>query len=258
MPTAAGLYYFAYNEDLRSRPPLILIHGAGGSHLQWPPEVRRLLDQRIYAIDLPGHGKSDGLGRQSVEDYAEVIVEFMQAIKLSRAIFVGLSMGSAIALTLALTKPRRTLGLGMVGGGVRLRVAPEILINAANPATFLLAVQTIHEWCFSPNVDQRLKELSAQRMAETRPTVLYGDFLACDIFDVSDQVSKVRTPTLVLCGTEDRMTPPRYSEYMAGRIKNARIHLVDEAGHMVTLEKPSAVAGALLDFVRSINYQPGE
>ena len=58
MPIASGLHYFAHNETLTSRPPVILIHGAGGSHLTWPAEVRRLPGQRIFALDLPGHGDS--------------------------------------------------------------------------------------------------------------------------------------------------------------------------------------------------------
>ena len=63
MPQAAGMYYFSSGEDDWSRPAVILLHGAGGNHLHWPPEIRRLAGQRIYAPDLPGHGKSDGIGR---------------------------------------------------------------------------------------------------------------------------------------------------------------------------------------------------
>jgi len=258
MPSAAGLYYFAFNEDARTRPPLILIHGAGGSHLSWPPEMRRLSNQRVYALDLPGHGRSDGLGRQSISDYAEAVLDFMHTLKLSKAVFIGHSMGSAIALQLALSRPRRTLGLGLIGGGIRMRVAPELITNTSSPSTFPLAVRAVIDWSFSTDTDARLKDLVAQRMLETRPTVLYGDFLACDAFDPGEQVAKVRALTLVVCGVEDRMMPPRYSEYMAGHIKNARLHLVDEAGHMVMLEKPAIVAEQLLEFVNSIPYQPGE
>src|SRR5512144_1734171 len=102
MPVAASLYYFSHNEDERSRPPIILIHGAGGTHLSWPPEVRRLPDQRVYAVDLPGHGKSEGIGRQSISAYARNLVAFMDAAKLSKAVIVGHSMGGAVALTLGL------------------------------------------------------------------------------------------------------------------------------------------------------------
>ncbi|MEJ5225477.1 MAG: alpha/beta fold hydrolase, partial [Anaerolineales bacterium] len=76
MPIAAGLHYFSHNETLTSRPPVILIHGAGGNYLSWPAEIRRLPGQRIFALDLPGHGKSEGIGRQLADDYAQSLREF--------------------------------------------------------------------------------------------------------------------------------------------------------------------------------------
>jgi len=255
MPIAAGLYYFAHEAENDARPPVILIHGAGGTHLHWPPEIRRLNGQRIFALDLPGHGKSEGVGKQSVADYARCVVDFMKALKLRAALIVGHSMGGAIALTLALDHVKCVLALGLVGTGARLRVVPAILEGTVNPATFPLAVQTINEWAFGPNASPRLKELAAQRMAETRPTVLQGDFLACDAFDVMARLEKIRLPTLILCGTEDRLTPPRYSEYLRDHIPSARLLPVKGAGHMVMLEQPAAVANALESFLKEIPYQ---
>src|SRR5512142_1639337 len=98
MPTAAGLYYFAHGAENVSRPPVILIHGAGGSHLSWPPQMRRLHDERILAVDLPGHGKSAGVGHHAVEDYAAGILAFLAALKLNQAVLVGHSLGGAVAL----------------------------------------------------------------------------------------------------------------------------------------------------------------
>ncbi|MGB7874255.1 MAG: alpha/beta fold hydrolase, partial [Anaerolineales bacterium] len=135
MPTAAGLYYFAHGEDLRDRPPMLLLHGAGGSHLSWPPQIRRLTGQRIFALDLPGHGKSEGAGRQDITEYAKAVVEFMEALRLSNVVLVGFSMGSAIAMSLALGNRQRVRALGLIGSGVKLRVAASTLENASNPST---------------------------------------------------------------------------------------------------------------------------
>ena len=77
MPIAASLYYFAHEANNHSRPPVILIHGAGGSHLSWPPQLRRLHNQRMFALDLPAHGKSQDIGRHSIEDYVHDVLEFM-------------------------------------------------------------------------------------------------------------------------------------------------------------------------------------
>jgi pimeloyl-ACP methyl ester carboxylesterase len=163
-------------------------------------------------------------------------------------------MGSAIALTLALDQPEHVLGLGLLGGGARLRVAPLLLESATSPTTFHNAVAQIVSWSFSPHAPEGLTRLAAERMADTRPSVLHGDFLACDGFDVISRLQEVRCPTLVLCGADDRMTKPRYSQFLAENIPAARLEIIPEAGHMVMLEQPQAVASALLDFLDGIVY----
>jgi len=133
MPVAANLYYYTASDNEIGKRPVVIIHGAGGTHLYWPPEIRRLSGYRVYALDLPGHGKSDASrGRQTIADYAGCVLEWLDAIGLNRAVFVGHSMGSAIALTLAIHHPQQVLGLGLVGAGARLRVHPDILENADN------------------------------------------------------------------------------------------------------------------------------
>jgi pimeloyl-ACP methyl ester carboxylesterase len=258
MPTAAGLYYFAHEAETATRPSVILIHGAGGSHLNWPPQIRRLDGQPILAVDLPGHGKSDGVGRQAITEYAADIIGFMDALKLRSAVMVGHSMGSAIALTLAIEYPKRVLGLGLLGGGARLRVAPDLLQSAANPAAFASAVQWITESSYGPQADPRLKALGRKLMAETRPPVLYGDFLACEGFGVLEDLPRIKTPTLILVGEQDRMTPPRLSQTLHGQIPRSRLLSIPEAGHMLMLEQPETVSSALSNFFNSIPYQIGQ
>jgi pimeloyl-ACP methyl ester carboxylesterase len=254
MPTAASLYYFACGEELRDRPPVLLLHGGGGSHLSWPPQIRRLSGQRVFTLDLPGHGKSEGIGRQEIDEYGKTIIEFMKALRLSAAVMVGFSMGGAIALSLALGARKRVLGLGLVGSGAKMRVASSTLEMAANPSTFQSAVETIVENSYSHTADERLKELAVKQMAETRQAVLYGDFLACDFFDVTEVVNKIRLPTLLICGSEDRMMPPNRSEYLRDQIEGARLHVLEGAGHMVMIERPEEVAGLLTGFLDQISY----
>jgi pimeloyl-ACP methyl ester carboxylesterase len=258
MPTAAGLYYFAHEAEIAARPPVILIHGAGGTHLNWPPQIRRLDGQPILAVDLPGHGKSAGVGRQVIAEYAADIIGFMDALKMRSAVIVGHSMGSAIALTLAIEYPKRVLGLGLLGGGARLGVAPDLLQSAVNPSAFASAVQWVTKYSYGPQADPRLKELGAKRMAEIRPPVLYGDFLACEGFGVLEDLPRIKTPTLILVGEQDRMTPPRLSQTLHRQIPRSQLLSIPEAGHMLMLEQPEAVASALSNFFNSIPYQIGQ
>ena len=250
MPSANGLYYFSHDAEDPESPPILLIHGAGGSHLYWPPDIRRLNGFRVVALDLPGHGKSEGIGRQSISDYVEAVQDFMDAVDMPAAVVAGHSMGSAIALQLALDAPDRVLALVMVSGGSRLRVNPSILENAANPATFSLAVKAINDWAFGLESDPRVRELASQRMEkETRPTVLHGDFVACNDFDASERLDEVTKPALFICGTEDKMTPLRYSHAIHEQVKKSELVEIEGAGHMVMIEKSREVAQALEEFI---------
>ena len=257
MPVSRGLYYFASGGHNFSRPPIVLIHGAGGHHLYWPPQVRRLQDQRVLALDLPGHGKSSGTGHQTIGAYARDVAEFIQAVGLSTAVLVGHSMGGAIALAMAEAEPKRVLGLGLIATGARLRVAPELLQAAADPVSFSEAVALAGELSFAPRSSPRLKTLAAARMRETRPSVLYGDFLACDAFDMSARLADIAAPTIILCGAEDRMTPPMYSAFLKARIRGAGLDILPDAGHMLMLEQPDEVAARVELFVNTIKYRPG-
>jgi pimeloyl-ACP methyl ester carboxylesterase len=181
----------------------------------------------------------------------------MDDIPIFRGVVVGHSMGGAIAQTLAQQYPERIVGLVLVGSGARLRVDPLILENTSNQATFPVAVQTIMERAFSPNTDPKLIQLAANNMGKTRPSVLHSDFTACNAFDMMSSITKIRYPTLVICGQDDQLTPARYSQYMASQIPKAELRIIPDAGHMVMLEQPQIVADELSSFLRTLKYAPG-
>lgn len=258
MPTISNIFYFSHGVDNISRPPVVFIHGAGGTHLHWPPQVRRIPNYRIYALDLPAHGKSSGLGSQRISEYARTVIDFLDAMKLNSAVMVGHSMGGGIALTLALDFPKRVLGLGLIGTGARLRVAPQILDSTSRAETFPVAVKLINDAEFGPSVSSRLKELARQRMSEIRPTVLHGDFLACDEFDVMSRLNEISARTLILCGAEDQLTPPKYSEYLLEQIETSHLAIIPQAGHMVMLEQPETFTQTITEFLDTIPYRAGQ
>jgi pimeloyl-ACP methyl ester carboxylesterase len=211
----------------------------------------------MLALDLPGHGKSPGTGHQSIEAYADDVEGFIQSIGFSTAVIVGHSMGGAIALEFAIRRPKRVLGLGLLATGARLRVAPVLLQATADPARISEAVALLGEWSFGPNAESKLKKLATARLAETRPAVLHGDFLACDAFDVTARLAEIDVPTAILCGAEDKMAPPKYSRLLQARIRGASLDILEGAGHMVLLEQPEPVASRIDAFVNGIKYRPG-
>jgi pimeloyl-ACP methyl ester carboxylesterase len=258
MPINANIYYRYSNEGDSESAPVILIHGAGGTHLHWPAQIRRLRGYRLYAVDLPGHGKSEGRGNQTIESYCQSLIQWMDNIRIFRGVIVGHSMGGAIALNMALQYPDRVVALGLVGSGARLQVTPSIIENSSSSTTFTIAVKDIMDRAFSPLSDPRLRELAAQKMETIRPSVLHGDFQACNNFDRMESIRKIRVPTLVICGQDDQLTPVRYSQFLANQIPRAQLRILAQAGHMVMLEQPQAVANELSAFLSTLNFSPGD
>jgi pimeloyl-ACP methyl ester carboxylesterase len=168
---------------------------------------------------------------------------FLDAHQLQQAVVAGHSMGGAIALTMALQYPRRVAGLVLVGTGARLRVLPTILDGTLSD--FDNTVALICEYAYSPHTPRQLVREGQRQMLQVAPQTIHDDFLACDAFDVMDRLGEIRCPTLVICGTEDRLTPPKYSEYLVDRIADSELDLIPGAGHMVMIEKPDLVADAI-------------
>jgi pimeloyl-ACP methyl ester carboxylesterase len=251
MPTAGDIYYLESNGGTKTNPPIVLIHGAGGTHLHWPHNIRRLPGYRIISIDLPGHGKSKGLGQQNIHGYVKDLFNLYHALDIYRALLIGHSMGGAIALSMAINHPENVIGLGLIGTGARLAVNPNLLEKLSMPATFEPALKLIARWSFSKGTDVQIMESLANQLAENRPAVLHGDFVACNNFDVMNRLVEIKVPTCIICGDEDRMTPPRYSEYLSQKIYDALLQIIPNTGHMVMIEQPEEVANVLLEFISS-------
>jgi pimeloyl-ACP methyl ester carboxylesterase len=96
--------------------------------------------------------------------------------------------------------------------------------------------------------------LVRQRFHEMRTSVLHGDLRACDAFNFLDKLERIPHPTLVACGTADKMTPLRYSQYLANKIPRGQLVIVQNAGHMLMLEKPRETADILQDFIAQIQF----
>ncbi|MFZ5917186.1 MAG: alpha/beta fold hydrolase [Chloroflexota bacterium] len=231
-------------------PSLVCVHGAGGSHLNWPVEIRQLPGASVYVLDLPGHGRSAGEGCRSIEGYAAVLSDFLDALQLEQAVMVGHSMGGAIAQQMALSYPDRVQALVLIGTGARLRVAPAIL--QAILEDFETAVSSMVDWVYSPDASPLLRQQGQQVLAQTPQQVMHGDFVACDTFDVMDRLGEVRAPALVITGTADRLTPVKYARLLAQQIPTAHIELLENAGHMVMLERPRQVADAVSRFLSAL------
>lgn len=252
MPTAAGISYALSEDGNKDQPPVILIHGAGSNHTVWPAEIRRLAGQRVLAIDLPGHGRSSGVALQSIAAYGDQMIELLAALGLYQAVFVGHSMGGAIALDVAARYPNNVAGLGLIATGAYLGVDRDFLENLSNPVTIPTAMTAFQKRAFGPGVSPLLANRCMQALREARPSVLNGDWRACADFDMRESITRVEAPTWIIAGGEDKLTPVAYAHFLAERLPAARLQIIPSAGHMVMLEQTGKVVQGLQQFLAAL------
>lgn len=248
--TARGRMFYAQKRGPQEAPVVVLIHGAGGSRLHWPPQLRRMAGATVYTVDLPGHGRSEGPGCETIEGYGEAVTAFLDEVGVGSTVLVGHSMGGAVAQMLGLQERDRVSALVLVGTGARLRVAPAILEGIEQD--FEQVVDLITEYAWSSGTDPALSRLGRKALRETGPDVLRGDFLACDRFDVMDRLGEIEAPTLVVGASADQLTPLKYSRFLCEQIPDAQLVAIEGAGHMVMLEESERVVDAIRPFVRRI------
>jgi pimeloyl-ACP methyl ester carboxylesterase len=236
---------FAASEDLDAdKTPLLFVHGAGGSSHVWRNQIQAPLSETLrVAVDLPGHARSQGQGAGHIESYRDFILDFVQAAGWERLILAGHSMGGAVIQAFALAHPHLLECVVLVGTGARLRVAPEVFSAVSRGEDFT-------EAAYAPGTDPELIQEAEKEFSLTDPEVRYSDFLACDRFDVMDRVDQIAVPALVVCGREDRLTPVKYSRYLADRLPRSWLEIIPSAGHMVMWEQPGAFNEALASFLR--------
>jgi pimeloyl-ACP methyl ester carboxylesterase len=246
--TAFGDLFYTLSPGPQGASTLVLVHGAGGTRLHWPAQLRRLPEATVYTLDLPSHGRSLGKECDTITAYADSVTAFSHAVGIEQAVIVGHSMGSAIAMTMALDFADLVAGLVLIATGARLRVAPAILEGIRND--FDGTTELITRFAWSSEAPSRLTKLGQRALQETGPDVLLADFTACDRFDVMERLREVETPTLVIAGSIDQLTPVKYARFAAEHICDARLVVVEGAGHMAMLERPAEVTRAVQDFLK--------
>jgi pimeloyl-ACP methyl ester carboxylesterase len=229
----------------RQRQPVVCLHGSGDSSRHWDRLVACLPEYQIVALDLPGHGASierPGPAEMGVGDYADYLRAEMTRSGLKDVCLVGHSLGSAIALRLAVDHPSLVRRLVLVGGGARLRVLPALLEAArTHPAEALRQLVTTG---FAPSHQDAAKRYYAS-LPPVAPGVVYRDLAACDRFDMMEELGHIAQPALLVTGEEDRLTPPKYARFLQEHLAAAQSRLLPGCGHYVAVEAPEALADAL-------------
>ena len=249
-PGASPASLLAY--DSHAAPAdCVFVHGAGGNSLLWSRTLQALSGgSRALAVNLPGH-PSGPITCRSVSEYADSVHEFISSEGLAPVSVCGHSMGSAIALTLALDHPADVRALILVGAGAKLGVSPAILGGLADKP--LRAIEELITPLSFHSVTLEAGREARTALSLSNLAVFLNDYAACDGFDVRGRLNEVGVPTLVACGDDDRVTPPRFGAFLGEKIRGAAVRTVAGAGHMVPLEKPAELGAMIQDFLSGLS-----
>lgn len=243
-------------------PTAVFIHGAQNDHSVWALQTRYFAHHGlgVLAVDLPGHGRSKGEARASVQELAAWLLAVLDAAGVRRAALFGHSMGSLIALEAAFQAPQRVSHLGLLGATYPMKVSDALLASARDEEA--VAIDMVNIWshsgvaqkpsCAAPgfHVMGGARRLM-QRIAQLNPRqVFHTDFSACNAYAHGEAAAQaVRCPTLFVFGRRDMMTPPRSTKLLTSSIAHGKVVMVD-AGHALMTEQPDAVLDALFGLVQ--------
>lgn len=259
-----GVPAYCYTGGKAFNPALltaVFIHGAQNDHSVWALQTRYFAHHgfNVLAVDLPGHGRSQGAARTSVEALADWLLAVLDAAGVEQAALIGHSMGSLIALETAFRAPARVSHLAMLGSTWPMKVSDALLETSRSDEA--AAIDMVNIWSHStmsakpsspgPGFSvmggaQRLM----QRITQINPgLVFHTDFSACNSYANGEVAAQsVRCPTLFICGARDMMTPPRSAKLLTSTIAHCKVVTVD-SGHSMMSEQPDAVLDALFGFI---------
>ncbi len=252
--THAGRFYYQSEGE---GPPIVLIHGLGSDHTAFvgPVKDALLAGRRVITMDMRGHGRSTRAGNHySTDQFADDVAALLDTLHIRCADVLGISMGGAIAMKLAARRPKLVNRLALVA-------------TWSNCDDLLAA--SFEEWAVaSRNDNQLLRDLvlirtaTPQFVAANRKFIaLFNQFwptasgpafrkacTACIEHDAAGDLPKIRARTLVIAGTRDLLVPPNYSRDLARQLREAKLKIIDGAGHVPWLDRPDESVRLLTRF----------
>lgn len=252
-----------------SGPPVILLHGGGGSVEFWLFNIGPLAERhRVYAIDMVGSGLSEtAIADYSLSYQAEFVRAFMDTLGIGTASLVGNSIGGGVALQFALMFAQRleklvlvsSLGLGReIALGVRLATLPG-LCRWLRPSRVLFQTileMNLHHPALIPQawMELRYRIFALPGRAKSLLPMVRTNF---DLLGVRPrvfqplvaQLPRIQAPALILWGKQDRILPVAHAEVAAQGLPQAQLHIFDPCGHHPHLEHPQRFNQLVLAFL---------
>lgn len=240
------------------KPTMVFLHGAAMDHTAWVLQSRYFAHHgyNVFALDLPGHGKSGGKIPASIDEMADWVIAFLDALEIDKAILIGHSMGSLTALSAAGRYPDRVLKLALIGVAYPMMVGEDFLNKAKenDPAAYKMMI----DWSHARPSHMGASEVpglwmigNALRTVEnSKPNALYEGLSICSHYDGGFEASaNITCPTSFILGDRDMMTMPRAAQKLIAAVNNSTTIMLKDCGHMQMIEKAEDVRSALKDFL---------
>ena len=255
----AFAYTAAHDVDA-AKPSIVFVHGAGLDHSWWGLQSRYFgyHGRNVLAVDLPGHGRSDGKPLATIGEMADWVLRLLDALKLPKAAVVGHSMGSLVALECAARRPERVERIALLGTAYPMKVGEAFLDAAKRNDQAAYDMETI--WGHAPQVPlggnpnpgMWMYGDTLARLARLAPGVLYSDLNACNSYAGGEAAAaKVKCPVLFILGRRDQMTVPKAGQAFAEMLPGAKVVQIAPSGHSLMAESPDATLDALIEFFRA-------
>lgn len=243
-----------------AKPTLVFVHGAGLDHSSFGLQSRYFgyHGRNVLALDLPGHGRSEGPPIATIDGMADWVSRVLQKLKIKKAGVVGHSMGSLAALEFAARHPAQAERIAFCSIGYPMKVAEPFLEAARKDDYAAFDIHTV--WGHAPqlalganpNPGMWMYGDALARLERLAPGVLYSDLKAAnDYASGLESAAKVKCPALFILGRRDMMTPGRFAHDLVKAIKDSRVVQVEASGHTLMAEAPDATLDALISFMSS-------
>jgi pimeloyl-ACP methyl ester carboxylesterase len=253
--------YTGSREPDPAQETIVFVHGAALDHTVWLLQSRYFAHhgRNVLALDLPGHGRTEGPLVDSIAGMADWVWSALDALDIQRATLVGHSMGALVALEAAARQPERASRLALLGSAVPMAVA-EPLLSAAQENRHA-GLDMINIWGHSARAQIGGSETPGVWMTGTAirlleragPDVLFNDLNACNEYGHGfDSAARVTCPTLMIAGRRDIMTPLKVARDLVAAIPDASLEVLD-CGHLMMSEMPNEVLDALVAFLGQRN-----
>lgn len=230
---------------------VVYLHGAGGASSWWVEQMASSGCDAVYAVavDLPGHGKSQGRAVTSVEEHADWLKSFLDTLAIRQeVVLVGACLGGLIALEFAHRFPDRVLGVVLCGLPGGISISHERLRAAGRGDDLLEYIPLL----FASGAGKVLCDRTAKHWLKTRPEVRYADLKACSDYQPHDALRSLTVPVMIALGDGDRYASREEVLRWAFEAE-AEIAWIEGAGLLCMLERPETFRDSLCRFLRSLS-----